>query len=303
MARIKRRLAGTLVAFAAASLGLMGVARADGNPPTAKQPKELVLDCGNGAGLKLVLIPAGEFLMGGDEPPEQVVRKCGERLANVGWFQNEQPQHRVKITKPFYMGVYAVTQAQYQALMGNNPSEFKGETNPVERVSWNDAVEFCKRLSAKTGQNVRLPTEAEWEYACRAGSNALFVISNDPEDLAKIANVADARLKEKFSNFDCIKGDDGFVYTAPVGSFAPNPWGLHDMIGNVWEWCADWYDYKYYASSPAADPPGASRGSHRLFRGGSWGGDAGYCRPADRNLFAPGRRNSALGFRVAAVQE
>ena len=109
--------------------------------------------------------------------------------------------------------------------------------------------------------------------------------------------------EEKFSNFDCIKGDDGFVYTAPVGLFEPNPWGLHDMIGNVWEWCDDWFDENFYALSPAADPPGVSMASSRVFRGGSWYDDPRYCRPAYRSRFAPEYRNNYLGFRVAAVQE
>ena len=137
-------------------------------------------------------------------------------------------------------------------------------------VSHNDAVAFCQWLTTQeksAGRTYRLPTEAEWEYACRAGTEALFLISEDPEDLIKIANVADASAKEKFPDWNCVKGNDGFVYTAPVGSFAPNAWGLYDMIGNAWEWCADGYDEKYYASSPTADPPGASEASHRVYPG------------------------------------
>ncbi len=292
----------------------------------------------NSLGMTLVRIEPGSFLMGSTkEQIDQVMRLLPKWERE--WCEDERPQHRVDITRPYLLGIHQVTVGQFRRFVEEsrhqteaekagtgsfgweekrraweldpaknwrNPGFSQTDDHPVVCVSHNDAVAFCEWLSTtekKEGRTYRLPREAEWEYACRAGSNALFVISNDPEDLAKIANVADARLKQEFSNIDCIKGDDGFIYTAPVGSFAPNPWGLHDMIGNVWEWCADWYDYKYYASSPAADPPGASRGSHRLFRGGSWGGDAGYCRPADRNLFAPGRRNSALGFRVAAVQE
>jgi formylglycine-generating enzyme required for sulfatase activity len=171
---VKKQLMGTLMAFAVATLGIMAVARADENPTSPKQPKELTLDCGNHASMKLVLIPAGEFMMGADEPPEQVVQKCNGVETKAEWFQNEQPQHRVKITKPFYMGVYVVTQAQYEAVTALNPSHFKGERNPVECVSWNDAQEFCKKLSEKTGQTVRLPTEAEWEYACRAGTTTPF---------------------------------------------------------------------------------------------------------------------------------
>jgi formylglycine-generating enzyme required for sulfatase activity len=161
---MKKRLSGTLMAFAVASLGLMALARAAEDQPAVKPPKELTLDCGNGVSMKLALIPAGEFIMGGEEPPEQVARECHGDHAKAEFFQNEQPRHRVKITKPFYMGVDVVTQAQYEAAMGNNPSKFMGESNPVDWVSWNDAEEFCRKLSAKTGQTIRLPTETEWEY-------------------------------------------------------------------------------------------------------------------------------------------
>ena len=171
-------------------------------------------------------------------------------------------------------------------------------------VSHNDAVAFCQWLTTQekaTGRTYRLPSEAEWEYACRAGTEALFLISEDPEDLIKIANVADASAKEKFPDWNCVKGDDGFVYTAPVGSFAPNAWGLHDMIGNAWEWCADGYDEKYYASSPTADPPGAAEASRRVLRGGGWLNNARDCRPAYRGRDTPEYRGYDLGFRVAAV--
>jgi formylglycine-generating enzyme required for sulfatase activity len=173
-------------------------------------------------------------------------------------------------------------------------------------VSHNDAVKFCVWLSAsekREGRAYRLPTEAEWEFACRAETNALFVISDDPEGLVKIANVADASAKQKFPNWTCVNGYDGYVYTAPVGSFAPNSWGLYDMIGNVWEWCADWYDGKYYAVSPVADPPGAAKTSNRVFRGGGWLHDPEGCRPAYGGRGTPGSQYNDLGFRVAAVQE
>ena len=153
------------------------------------------------------------------------------------------------------------------------------------------------------GRTYRLPSEAEWEYACRAGTSALFQLSDDPGDLVRIANVADASAKRKFPEWSCIKGDDGFVYTAPVGSFAPNAWGLYDMIGNAWEWCSDGYDAKSYASSSAADPSGAPGASRRVIRGGSWDDYARYCRPAYRCRHVPEYRDDDLGFRVAAVQE
>ena len=290
----------------------------------------------NSIGMTLVRIEPGSFLMGSTkEQIDQLLRLFPDSKRE--WFDDEQPQHRVDITRPYLLGIHQVTVGQFRRFVEEsrhqteaegegsfgwdeergaweidpaknwrNPGFSQTDDHPVVCISHNDAVAFCEWLSTtekKEGRTYRLPREAEWEYACRAGSNASFVISNDPEDLAKIANVADARLKQKFSNFDCIKGDDGFVYTAPVGSFAPNPWGLHDMIGNVWEWCADWYDEKYYALSPAADPPGVSVASSRVFRGGSWFNVARYCRPAYRYRYAPGSRNYDLGFRVAAVQE
>jgi formylglycine-generating enzyme required for sulfatase activity len=292
----------------------------------------------NSVGMSLVRIEPGSFLMGSTkEQIDQLLRLFPD--SKQEWFSAEQPQHPVKITRPYYLGIHQITLGQFRSFVegsgyrteaekdgqggwGWNEQETKFEQNPrftwlnpgfeqtdehpVVNVSWNDAVAFCQWLSAREkteGRTYRLPTEAEWEYACRAGTNALFVISDDPEDLVRIANVADASAKQKFPHWNCVKGNDGFVYTAPVGSFAPNSWGLCDMIGNVWEWCADWYDDKYYASSPAADPPGAAEASYRVLRGGGWNSDARFCRPADRSGDAPESWGSCLGFRVAAVQE
>ena len=292
MVHMKTRLLGPLMAFAIASLGLMGVARAGENPPTVKEAKALTLDCGHGASLKLVLIPAGEFLMGGDEPPEEVVKKCGEVRAKVQWFQNEQPRHQVKITKAFYLGVYVVTQAQYEALMGNNPSHFKGESNPVEYVAWNDAVEFCKKLSAKTGQTVRLPTEAEWEYACRAGTTTPFntgeTISTDQANYNGNYYTYGSKIKGEYRE-----------KTVAVGSFAPNAWGLYDMHGNVFEWCQDWYDS--YPLDETIDPVGVEKGESRVFRGGSWLSYARFCRSAARGRSNPSLRYNYIGFRVVCT--
>ncbi len=230
--------------------------------------------------------------MGGDEPPEQVVRKCGEVLAKVQWFQNEQPQHQVKITKPFYMGMYPVTQAQYQALMGNNPSEFKGESNPVERVSWNDAVEFCKKLSAKTGQTVRLPTEAEWEYACRAGTTTPF-------NTGETISTDQANYDGSVYTYGAGSKGECRQKTVAAGSFAPNAWGLYDMHGNVFEWCQDWYGP--YPSAEAIDPAGVEKGQSRVFRGGSWLSYPRFCRSASRSRSDPSLRYNYVGFRVVCA--
>jgi formylglycine-generating enzyme required for sulfatase activity len=275
---MKERLAWTLTAFAVASLGMMPVARAAEEQPKAKMPKELTLDCGSGVTMKLVLIPAGEFMMGS---PANEAERGGD----------EGPQHRVKITRPFYMGVYLVTQAKYKAVMGVNPSQFKGEINPVEEVTWNDAVEFCRKLSEKTGQTVRLPTEAEWEYACRAGTTTPFntgeTISTDQANY--------------WGNYTYGSGSKGVWRrkTVPVGSFAPNAWGLYDMHGNVEEWCQDWYGP--YQAGEAVDPLGAATGEYRVTRGGCWDYNPGACRSASRFWGPPGYQGYDIGFRVACA--
>jgi formylglycine-generating enzyme required for sulfatase activity len=221
--------------------------------------------------MKLVLIRPGKFMMG--SPDSEQGRKG-----------NEGPQHEVTISKPFYIGVTEVTQAQYEAVMGTNPSKFKGPTNPVEMVTWEDASNFCRRLSEKTGKAVRLPTEAEWEYACRAGSKTRF----------------------SFGDSDSILGDYAWYgsnsggMTHPVSQKKPNPWGLYDMHGNVWEWCADWRGP--YSSEASTDPQGAGSGGTRVLRGGAWHDlEAGSFRCAFRDCCysSPSYRYDDLGFRCA----
>jgi formylglycine-generating enzyme required for sulfatase activity len=233
-------------------------------------PSSITLDLGKGVTMKLVLIPPGKFVMG--SPDSEEGRKA-----------EEGPQHEVTISKPFHMGVTEVTQAQYEAVMGTNPSNFKGPTNPVETVSWNDAAEFCRRLSEKKGKTFRLPTEAEREYACRAGSKTRFSFGDSDSALGDYA---------------WYKSNSGGK-THPVGQKKPNAWGLYDMHGNVTEWCADWRG-SYSSSGPSMDPQGAGSGRYRVARGGSWYfGDPGEFRCADRNRnLEPAFRNSHLGFRV-----
>jgi formylglycine-generating enzyme required for sulfatase activity len=197
---------------------------------------------------------------------------------------DQKPMHRVTISEAFYMGKYEVTQAQWHAVMGNNPSNFKrcGGNCPVENVSWFDAQDFVNKLNeANDGLKYRLPSEAEWEYACRAGTTGDYY----GQDVNEIGWYADNSGKK----------------TRPVGGKQPNAFGLYDMSGNVWEWCSDWYDENYYASSPATDPRGPGNGQYRVLRGGSWAYDAPLLRSASRDWLAPAFGLSAFGFRVVAV--
>ena len=224
---------------------------------------ELAVDLGGGVKMEMVRISAGSFLTSDD-------KSAADREKHV---------HKVNITKPFCLGKYEVTQEQWEAVMGNNPSAFKGPKNPVEQVSWNDCRTFFDKLNEKTGEQGSefvLPTEAQWEYACRAGSTSKFCFGDDENQLGEYAWYG--------------KNSGGEAH--PVGKKKPNAFGLYDMCGNVWEWCADyWTDY--YAKSPADDPRGPTTGSKRVNRGGGWRHDARSCRSAVRS--------SSLGFRVALV--
>jgi formylglycine-generating enzyme required for sulfatase activity len=242
-------------------------------PPPARSD-ETPQTVTNTLGMKFALIPAGEFAM-------------GSPAADKDAYDDEKPQHQVRITQPFYLGVTEVTQGQYRAVTGQNPSQFQGADNlPVETVSWNDAVAFCNALSTKEGRTYRLPTEAEWEYACRAGNPGRFAFGDDD------------RMLDRYAWY--VGNSD--TRTHPVGQKQPNSFGLYDMHGNVWEWCADGYSADYYKESPGVDPPGPSGASVRVGRGGSWFSDPRVCRSAGRYGNAPGVRLFYLGFRLALVQ-
>jgi formylglycine-generating enzyme required for sulfatase activity len=195
-------------------------------------------------------------------------------------------QHQVTLTKGFYLGKYEVTQAQWEKVMGNNPSKFKGADRPVEEVSWSDALEFCKKLTemekkagrVPEGMAYQLPTEAQWEYACRAGTITAF-------------SWGDAITKTN-ANYN----QSGIGQTRDVGQYAANPWGFFDMHGNVYEWCDDWY--AEYPKGAVTDPNAWTKGSTRVLRGGTWNYDAKNLRSAKRSFYAPSHRNSNLGFRV-----
>ncbi len=237
---------------------------------------EMTVDLGGGVKMEFVYIKPGAFIMGGtvDANPKSA------------WQGIEKPKHKVVLTRGFYMGRYEVTQAQYETVTGENPSRFKGPDLPVEMVSWPKAVEFCRIASRRTRKPFRLPTEAEWEFACRAGST-------EPHGFG-----GDASL---LGDYAWHKGNSE-GRTHPVGRKKPNAWGLHDMHGNVWEWVADWYAPDYYLKSPGKDPRGPDAGNRRLLRGGSWFFDVGFqCRSAFRHHNLPERGFHTLGFRVVVA--
>jgi formylglycine-generating enzyme required for sulfatase activity len=294
----------------------------------------------NSIGMKLARIPAGEFRMGSDESAESLGRAFPTcEFERIDKLDDEQPLHRVRITKAFYLGVHEVTIDQFRRFTEEAPYEaesdrdgtggwgysaevayFEGRrpryswrdpgfrqagNHPVVNVTWNDAVAFCEWLSRKEGRTYRLPTEAEWEYACRAGSTTRYQNGDDPEALTDVAALYDRTTKDVFPQWaSCaVHGTDGHAFTAPVGIFRPNAFGLCDMHGNVWEWCSDWYGEDYYATSPSNDPQGPETGVVRVRRGGSWHTWHLYMRSSFRNYNTPDTRYVLVGFRVALKGE
>jgi formylglycine-generating enzyme required for sulfatase activity len=245
----------------------------------------------NSIGIEFISIPAGSFLMGAGE---------GDRDA----YASEKPRHRVTISKPFYIGKYEVTQAQWEAVTGSNPYtldrsnpyyNLPGMKQRIPRpdhpatVSWLDAQEFIKRLNAKEGHSrYRLPTEAEWEYAARAGTATAYSFGDDDRDLGRYA----------WHGEDFATGG-----THPVGRKLPNPWGLYDVHGNAWEWVQDWYSDEYYAQIPSADPTGPATGSQHPVRGGSWHVTSTGWRSSFRKPYAPDYRGISIGFRLVMAAE
>lgn len=284
------------------------------------------MDLVNSIGMKFVLIRAGEFEMGStDETIAQATAEAKKANWVGAYFERlarETPRHRVKITRPFYLGVHEVTQGEYQQVMGVNPSTFAPKQldgssfkppltgkpqeyrklqaqkvagmdtsrHPVEMVSWEDAVAFCRKLSAQpseraAGRAYRLPTEAEWEYACRAGSTTRWCCGDDEAALGDYAWMP--------TNSD--------LRTHPVGQKKANVWGLYDMHGNLSEWCADWFEQNYYRQSPGTDPSGPTSGFARVVRGGAWRSYPRNCCSAFCGLLRPTSRTSDVGFRVAVT--
>lgn len=254
----------------------------------------------NSIGMKFVEIPAGKFAMGSPES------EAGSRV-------DERPVHEVEISRPFLLGVYEVTQAEYERVAGVNPSYFSQtgpgarkvqglatDRFPVEQVSWVEADEYCKKLSAlpdemKAGRTYRLPTEAEWQYACRAGGSAPF-------QFGAALGSKDANINGNFPYGGAPRGP--FLgRTARVGSYSPNAFGLYDMHGNVAEMASDWYGRFYYKTSPKLDPTGPEQGADRVVLGGSWGTDAVRCRAGFRRSNATSGKAYFFGFRVVCEQK
>jgi formylglycine-generating enzyme required for sulfatase activity/uncharacterized caspase-like protein len=269
-------------------------------------------DLGNGVTLDLVLIPAGEFMMGQTESEKaELIRLVGQDKYQK-WYANELPQHRVTVAA-FWLGKYPITQAQWKAVaalpkvdldLKPDPANFKGDNRPVEQVSWNEATEFCKRLSNHTGREYRLPSEAEWEYACRAGTTTPFHFG--PTISTDLANYAGVDWKNEGKTYSGSYGQgpkgEYRQQTTDVGCFPANAFGLYDMYGNVWEWCLDyWHDN--YEGAPTDGSAWLSSGesNSRLLRGGSWNYYPGVCRSANRSRGARDGQYSNLGFRVVCA--
>jgi len=283
--------------------------------PAASEPKTLT----NSLGMKFVKIPSGSFMMGSGISASEVENRYG---GGEKHYKDEHPQHRVNLSKPFYMQTTEVTVGQWRSFVRetgykseaetgggayvwtgskwekkedaywDNPGFDQGDNSPVTCVSWNDAQAFIKWLNRKEGKTYRLPTEAEWEYAARAGTKTPFYTGD-------CLSTEQANYDGNYPGKACSKG----TYrekTIRVGTFSPNPWGLYDMHGNVWEWCHDWYGD--YSSGSVTDPTGPSSGSDRVSRGGSWNFNARFCRSANRNRPPPGLGDNDLGFRLARTQ-
>ncbi len=262
--------------------------------------RDLLLDAGSGVRMRLLLIPAGRFLMGSTEQERHAAHDAFidmgiSRPTAALWCQSETPQHEVVISHPFYMAEVAVTQEQYQAVMGENPSFFRGVTNPVERAAWQEAMEFCDRLSRRAQRRVLLPTEAQWEYACRAGSVTPFHTGDT-------IGTDQANFNGKRVFGAGLKGEHRQL-TVPAKTFRPNAMGLYNMHGNVWEWCADWFDSSGYGKSRTVDPRGPGFGGRRVVRGGSWAVYPVFCRSAFRYGYTTDTRNYDIGFRVIVTVE
>lgn len=261
-------------------------------PDDRPYPDRMVVNARDGAEMRW--IPPGEFLMG-------TTREQAEGAAAGTFKKDELPAHRVLFTKGCWMYRHEVTNEQFRRFRPSHDSgAFRGlsvnaERMPAVSLPWQSSQDYCDWAG------VRLPTEAEWEYACRAGGVSLYTWGDDERAAGRWANVSDVTAKAKWADFDAFKSDDGLAVSAAVGAFPANGWGLQDMLGNVWEWCADWYAADYYARSPAADPRGPEQGKHRVLRGGSWFSGPKPTRCAARFQYYPEDICPGRGFRCCVT--
>jgi len=266
---VYRALVISLIIALASSFAIAEAASSDSTAQS--KGKEIKIDLGQGVVLEMVRIEPGEFDMG--SPVMEEMRGDDEHM------------HRVRITKPFYIAKYETSQALWMRVMGEIRGEFKNMRNPAEGLSWQDCQQFIERLNKMVpGGGFRLPTEAEWEYACRAGTTTRYSFGDDEGQLGR---------------YGWYSANSGHK-THEVGTKESNPWGLYDMHGNVWEWCQDWYDkYQFPARGVLEGPVGPASGKYRVLRGGCWYVGGHYCRSARRYWCPPDNRNDNDGIRLA----
>ncbi|MGA2069537.1 MAG: formylglycine-generating enzyme family protein [Thermoguttaceae bacterium] len=321
---------GRPVAWLALSAAALSLAALPCRAIRGGEPQKSVV---NSIGMKLVRIEAGEFMMGNSHPLQEELAELARTGPPVpaSDLKDLYPRHRVRITRPFYVGVWHVTRGQFRRFVADTgyrtESEESGrgawgyapktgrvqqkpeyswrntgfeqaDEHPVVSVSWKDALAFCGWLSRREGKAYRLPTEAEWEYVCRAGTATRYWPGDDPASLVGVAKEAEGGATPKAGGASAGAPAESPSFTYPVGAFRPNAFGLCDMHGNAWQWCADWYDEKYYERSPLEDPKGPATGKYRVVRGGCWLVKASVSTAAIRIGFAPAESRFLVGFRV-----